>query len=68
MLLRLWWQGRNRSPFRRVWRIYELRVKSFSRFRIHNYLLVSLIPVFGILGRLAKFFVLEYTDFVGIRS
>ena len=29
MLLRLWWQGRNRSPFRRVWRIYELRGQVF---------------------------------------
>ena len=43
-------------------------IEPFSRFRIHGHLLVSLIPVFGTLGRLAKFFVLEYTRFVGIRS
>ena len=46
----------------------DTAIESFSRFRIHGYLLVSLIPVFGILGRLAKFFVIEYNDFVGIKS
>ena len=35
---------------------------------IHNYLPISLIPSFGILSRLAKFFVLEYTGLVGLRT
>ena len=43
-------------------------IESFLRFRIHGYLLVSLIPVFGILGRLAEFFVMKYTDFISIKS
>ena len=42
-------------------------IEPFSRFRIHGYFLVSLIPVFGILGRLAKFFDMEYTDHVSIK-
>ena len=35
---------------------------------IHSYLPITLIPSFGILRRLAKFFVLEYTEPVGLRT
>jgi hypothetical protein len=34
---------------------------------LHWTALLRLIPVFGILGRLAKFFVMEYADFVGMK-
>ena len=35
---------------------------------IHGYFPICLILSFGFLGRLAKFFVLEYTENVGLRS
>ena len=36
--------------------------------RIHGYFPIRLILSFGLLGRLAKFFVMEYTEIIGLGS
>ena len=61
--------GLNLATFGRSQILYTGRNLSIDApIDLHWSALLRLIPGFRILGRLAKFFVMEYTDFVGIRS